>query len=290
MNHALLTFLIFLVLNTSAQTNAYVFIEPNISFAYDSSKVKVTNTYSNSFYNKEAVDFTFYKDRKSVIHVTAQPPLSEIPDVRFIDSIMVAGIKEIRSENKKDMQVIKYDSVIRHINSFSCVGYILYDASHKSYLVNIMCNHLSGNDATEVHYTSITDSSLETGYKRLNSFLPGFTSYSQSDIQREEELIRNKYKVVIKKKENLPEKLKSLPFTFWGIAEITPTPVHKVHGAMINLERGGKQLFSPNKENKIEFECRDENATGVIKKSGSLVLLNSFGKKVEIPFTFEYTK
>ena len=289
MLHKFFYVLLFTALNASAQTNAYQFIEPNISFSYDTTQVKITNKYSISVYKPGSVDFTFFKDKgtKSVIHVTASNPLPILPDVRFIDSMMLDGIKEVRKGYSKEVQTVKYDTVVRHINTFSCIGFIMYDKIHNMYEADITCNHLSENDATEVQYTSFADTSLATGYKRLEKFLAGFTSYSSAAIQKEEEEIKKTYKVVIKKTDSLSFEDKIMKNDFRGIVEITPRPTHKIFGAMVM-----GQLFEAGKENilYITDKEKDEYYTGVIRRTGKLILFNSFGKAVEIPFSFEYTK
>jgi hypothetical protein len=284
--------LLFLNLNCSAQlTNSYKFIEPNISISYDTSQIKFTENYYNSFYNTEGVDFTFYKDTgtKSVIHATAQHPLTEVPDLYFIDSVMLDGMKQIQDGLPKGVRVVTHDSTIQHINTFSCAGFVMYDSKNKAYGTTITCNHLSNDDMTEVRYKSFADTSLKTGYIRLEKFLAGFKTYSLKDIQKEEDQIRKTYTVTIKKPGNIPNEIKLLPHTFAGLVQITPKPTHMIFGVLIKVGNHTEQLFKPDKENNLYITCRNENE-GLIHNEGKVVFLNSFGKKVEMPFSFEYTK
>lgn len=289
---SLLSSLLFLNLNCSAQLiNSYKFIEPNISISYDTSQIKITENYYNTFYNTEGTDFTFYKDTgtKSVIHVTAQHPITEVPGLHFIDSVMLDGMKEMQNDLPKGIRMVTHDSTIRHINTFSCAGVVLYDGKNKAYGTTITCNHFSNDDMTEIRYKSFADTSLETGYIKLEKFLAGFKTYSLKEIQREVDQFRKTYTVTIKKLGNIPNEIKLLPHTFAGTVQITPKPTHMIFGVQIKVGSHAEQLFKPDKENNVYITCRDE-VEGLIHKEGKLVFLNSFGKKVEIPFSFEYTK
>lgn len=68
--------LTFLTSNVFGQ-NTTKFIEPNISFSYDSSKLKIETRYSNSYYETESYDFTptFDTINKVRINVSANYPI-----------------------------------------------------------------------------------------------------------------------------------------------------------------------------------------------------------------------
>ena len=71
--------------------------------------------------------------------------------------------------------------------------------------------------------------------------------------------------------------------------QITPKPTHKIFGVLIKVGNHTEQLFKPDQENNLYITYRNENE-GLIHNEGKVVFLNSFGKKVEMPFSFEYTK
>jgi hypothetical protein len=274
----------------SQAAKGYKFIEPNISITFDTTQIKITNTYSNSVYKKEAVDLVYYKDKSvSKVHISANQPLPQVPGEHFIDSFMMAGMKDMTRDLQKEIRIAAYDSVVRRIDSFHCAGIVFYHTKEKSYGINITCNHLSANDMTEFDYQSFTETSLETGYNRITTLLKGFKSYSLAAIQKEDDEIKKKYKVEIKKLENDSNVPAVPPHTFSGIVQISPTPTLLLFGIFIG-DHVGQILFQPDKNNNIYITCNDPYDKGVIKKSGTLVFFNSFGKKVELPVSFEYTR
>lgn len=161
--------------------NAYKFIEPNISVSFDSNYFKIGNRYLNTTSGTEAYDF-FQGDfsKKSRIHIQAGQPVA-LPTRREKDSLILAGIEEIKSAANDSFSIVNIDKQIREINGFSCVGFVVYDKIEKGYSTIIECFHYSDNDNTEVNYMS-NDKDLEAGYKVLTSFLAGFHSYSKHQI------------------------------------------------------------------------------------------------------------
>lgn len=266
-------------------TNAYKFIEPNISVSFDSNYFKIGNRFLNTTYETEAYDF-YQGDlsKKARIHIQAGQPI-ELPSKRERDSLILAGIEEIKNTANDSFSIVNIDKQIRDINGFSCVGLVVYDKIEKTYSTIIGSYHFSDDDNTEVNYMS-NAKDLEAGYNVLTSFLTGFHSYSKQQIDREDSVIKNKYTVVVAQAKIVPGDLKDRPKTYIGIISTKEKLNNTI--AEVRLKSSfGFELFTPNKNGQV-FILSNDTGKGTVDKEGELVLLNSFGKKVKLPFSFTY--
>jgi hypothetical protein len=266
-------------------TNAYKFIEPNISISFDTNYFKIGNRYLNTTSETEAYDFYQGDDsKKSRIHIQAGLPI-ELPSKKERDSLILAGIEEIKNTANDSFSIVNIDTQIRDINGFSCVGFVVYDKIEKVYSSIIGCYHYSDNDNTEINYVS-NGKDLEAEYKVLTSFLAGFHSYSKQQIDREDSVIKNKYTVVVAQAKIVPEDLKDRPKTYVGIISTKEKLNNTI--AEVRLKSSfGFELFAPNKNGQV-FILSNDTDKGIVKKEGELILLNSFGKKVKLPLGFTY--
>ena len=266
--------------------NSIKFIEPNISVLYDSAFFKVTQRYSNTFYETESYDFSYQGDstKKATIHIKADHPI-KYPPKQERDSLILAGIDEIKKTVNDTFSIANIDNQIRDINGFSCVGFVGYDKISKRYSTLIGCYHFSDMDNTEVSYIS-KGNDLEMEYQILMSFLSGFNSYSQREIDHEDSLIKSKYTVVITPATMVIDNFKYRPKTYIGVVSINQKLEHKISEVRLNNSLG-QEIFSPSESGQVPILSND-NEKGNITKEGQLILLNAFGKKVKLPFTFTY--
>jgi len=274
------------VIKPDSLINSYKFIEPNISVSYDSNFFKITQRYSNTFYNTESYEFSYERDpaKNATIHINADHPI-EYPPKKERDSLMLAGIQEIKSTVNDTFSIVNIDKQIRDINGFSCVGLVGYDKLSKKYSTLIEGYHFSVKDNTEVRYIS-RGHDLEMEYQILTSFLSGINSYSQSEIDNEDSLIKSKYTVAVTPTTTVIDNFKYRPMTFVGVVSVNQKLEHKISEVSLSGSLG-QEIFSPNESGQVPILTND-GEKGSITKRGDLVLLNSFGKKVKLPFTFTY--
>lgn len=266
--------------------NTYKFIEPNISVSYDSNFFKITQRYSNTFYETESYDFSYQGDtaKKATIHIKAGHPV-EYPPKKERDSLILAGIEEIKNTVNDTFSIANIDKQIRDINDFSCVGLVGYDKRNKKYSTLIECYHFSDNDNTEVIYVS-KGNDLEMEYQLLTTFLSGINSHSQKEMDTEDSLIKNKYTVAVTPTTTVIDNFKYRPMTYIGVVAVNQKLEHKISEVRLNGSLG-QEIFSPNESGQVPILSNDSEK-GTITKNGELVLFNSFGKKVKLPFTFTY--
>ena len=274
------------VARSDKQINSYKFIEPNTSVSYDSNLLKITRRYSNTFYRTESFDFSYQDDtgKNTLIRISAGNP-TEYPPKKQRDSLALAGIEELKSTLKDTFSLVDFDKQIIDINGFSCVGIVGYDKLSKKYTTFIRCHRFTDIDNTEVNYFS-KGNDLKTEYQILTPFLFAVKSYSQKEIDHEDSLIKNKYTVVVNPTETIPENFKYRPKTYIGVVAVREKLEHKILEVRLTTSLG-QEIFSPNEKAQVIISSNDSDKGNVIK-SGELVLVNSFGKKVSLPFTFTY--
>lgn len=269
------------------KVNTYKFIEPNISVSYDSTIFRISQRYSNSFYETESYDFAYQVDKADNvnIHIVADHPRPALSQ-RTIDSLLLSNLKATKNEKTGSLTIVSIDSTVQHLNGFSCTGFVAYDKKKKKYGAFIGGFHISENDKTEISYSSENRNDLEKEYQILKLFLQGFKSYSQKQIEQEDSLIKSEYTVRVQATKELPDDFKFRRKTFSGIVAVEQSLKHKIAEVRLNMSVG-QEVFLPNDKGVIPIVCYDEQK-GNVEKEGELILLNSFGKKVKIPFTFSY--
>jgi hypothetical protein len=285
---ALFSLMFFLVTtNSFGQKNSYRFIEPNISISYDSNRFEITNRYSNTSYETESYDFEFKADtiNKATINITANHPI-DVPSRKMRDSLMLLSLSQIKNMENDSFAIVSYDKQVREINGFGCLGFVGYDKSHKQYATLISCFHFSSDDYTELKYTSINRDNLDADYTVLKNFLSGFKAYSEKEIADEDNLIKSKYTVIVLPEKTTSDDFQHRPKTFFGIVKTKEKLENTIKEVRITNDIGD-EIFSPGQNGSVPIICNDKEKGKLVKK-GELVLLNSFGKSVKIPFTFSY--
>lgn len=287
-HYARLFFFTFLAISTNLfgqKQNSYKFVEPNISISYDSNYFKNVKRYSNTFYETEAYDFSYYGDtsKKVTIHIKADHPI-EYPPKRSRDSLILAGLDEIRHVRNDSFVVVTIDKDIQEIGGFSCVGLIGFDKVNKRFAMIINCYHFSDSDNTEITLIS-NGNDLESGYKILHTFISGFKSYSKRDIEEEELLIKKRYTVIVTPTKQI-DNFKYRPKTYLGLVSVKQKLEHRI--SEVRLARKiGNEKFTPNEKGQVPIVSLDDEKGKIVKK-GELIMLNSFGKEVSLPFSFTY--
>jgi len=283
----ILTLLLMSQLGFGQGSNVYTFIEPNVSVAYDSNYFKVGQRYSNTFYETEGYDFSYLRDtaNKVRIHINANHGTRTIPK-HLQDSILLVNIKYLQGIKNDSFEVVYVDTVIKSINGFSLAGFVGYDKINKQYGAMIGGFHISSNDLTEVTYRSENRNNLEEEYQVLNSFLQNFKSYSTLEMEKEDSLLKARYTVLVTPTTTVADNFTYRKKTYSGTVSVKEPLAHKV--AEVRLATSlGLEIFTPDAKGMVPIISYDEQR-GLVVKKGDLILLNSFGKKVKVPFTFSY--
>jgi hypothetical protein len=268
--------------------NTYKFIEPNISFLFDSTKLKISNRYSNTVYETESYDFKFLLDttNKVNINVSAQHPVDKPLSMSEVEKKMTDRINEILKIGNDRVSIIDYDKNVRHVGDFLCFGFILLDKKTNNTGAAITCNHISNSDITEIRLTSQNRKSLLEDYKILESLLPNFKSYSKKEIFSQDSLIKAKYSINISATKETIDNLKWRTNSYFGIVKTNEKLEHRVKEVRLDNSYG-QEIFPANEDGQVYIACTSKEK-GQVEKKGEFVIINSFGKNVKIPFTFKY--
>jgi hypothetical protein len=270
--------------------NSYKFIEPNISFHYDSLLFKITNRYSNTSYETESYDFKALADtaHKVKINIATNTPVETPPSLIQLESRMQNKLKVFETLNDPKISVVDYDKSVRHIGDFLCVGYIILDKATNITLSMIVANHISESDLTEIKLTSRNRKALKEDYEILEQLLKGFKSYSKAEIFQEDSLINAKYSVVVNiAKDTLPN-FKGRTNAYLATVKVNEQLQNKVKEVRLKISIG-EEIFSSNENGEVYIACSDEEK-GSITRKGDLIIINSFGKNVKLPFSFQYER
>ncbi len=122
--------------------------------------------------------------------------------------------------------------------------------------------------------------------KVLTSIIDGITTYTRKDIELENSSLASMYKITvdsIARPIDMPSYFKR---TFFGKVIVKSTLNNRVKEVSVSSEYGS-QIFKPQHDGQIILDCNDSKK-GYIEKECELIILNSFGKQVRIPFNFSY--
>lgn len=284
----LLLFLLFRVLPDATGQVKYLFIEPNISISYDSTLFKVGERYSNTYYKTEAYDFSYLGDtlNKVVIHVKAEHPLDiPISGDKLID-LMEEKAAFFGQMNDTAVAVLEYEKQVRQLADFYCAGAILQDKKSGHTYTAIVCNHNSRSDLTEIRLSSENRRSLSEDYAIIAVFLKGFATYSPALIAREEARIKARYRVKVTPVSKPPENMVWRSNNYFALVRTVQPLAHVLKEVRVQIEYGA-EIFYPNDKGEV-FIAIPATGKGPVKRKAELVLLNSFGKQVSIPFVAEF--
>ncbi len=284
----LLLISVFCIGSDAAGQQKYLFIEPNISFSYDSTKLKVETRYSNTVYKTESYDFILSTDtiNRVRIHVMANNPLEKPISVEEVAKFMEEKLAMLEDARDSAVTVLEYDKKVRNVEGFLCTGVLLQDKKTGATYTSITCNHNSDADLTEIRLTSDNHKTLREDYELLALFLKGFATYTPEKIAKEEALIKARYKVKVKPTTAPNGGLKWPKSDFYAIVSTKQPLKHVVKS--VNLYMGyAIIMFPPNERGEVYIDCSGTKK-GVNRLKAELVLLNSFGKMVAIPFVVEF--
>ncbi|MBL7727851.1 MAG: hypothetical protein JNM68_09200 [Dinghuibacter sp.] len=274
----------FILLLAPALLNAQasVFLEPNIAVAYDSTLFKLEKRYGAN-----ACDFSLAGNTSETlnIHILAEQINGPVSIKNRNRALLqaVAGAAQLRGDS---LTVTELNKQVRTINGFSFAGIVLYNKREKKYAAIVTGYQVAGAYNTTVNYYS-NARSLNQAYATLTTFLKGVKTYSREEIGKENQLIRNQYTVVVTPSQAVAEHFPYRPHTFLGIVSVKEPLQHKIAGVRLEIQSFSKELFSPLENGTVPIRANDAEK-GTIEKKGVLVILNSFGKEVLLPFSFSY--
>lgn len=278
--------LLVLLSNCLSGQNAYLYIEPYTSVAYDSTLFKKADRFSNQANGTEEYRFNFIGITKGTrfLFIASDDNIVHKPTVEMQDSVVTAVSSVMMGIDTAGSVTV--DKEIRHINGFSCKAFSVANAMLNN-PVMIVCVRAYDWGLTKIMYDAEGVIGINEEYELLKGFLNGVKMYTKAEIAKEEKEILSSYTVRV---DSVPYvKFKSYyPISYKGIVRVNEKLKHTLAGAEIELSPSTKQRFEATKgSNSIDIQCMDKTE-GKQDKTGWLLVLNSFGKKVKVPFSFSY--
>lgn len=268
------------------RSNFYKFIEPNISVSIDSNYFRVAQRYSSRYYGYESYDFIYRKDtsNKVIVNIGSDYPEKKASQSNM-EKTMLFSLDKMKGIDNASFTIVGIDTAVRHIKGFSFIGYVGYDKMKQQYTTTIIGIHLSAIDKTEVKYSS-NSNDLNGGYKILTTFLKNFRIYSTQEIEKEKKQLQAKYTIIVKPTEDSGY-YDPVSKTFLGYVSIQQPLKHQIVEVRLT-ESSTEQLIYDKVENGKVLIMSNDKKLGKVTKKGELLLINSFGKQLLLPFTFSY--
>jgi hypothetical protein len=271
------------------------FIEPNISFKFDTTKIKITNRYSNTTYKTESYDFkpTYDTINKVRINVSANQAIENPTTVQQQEKMMQERIANFKTVKDNRVTLIEYDKKVRKVGEFLCVGFTLMDNASKTKITTIMCNHISKSDITEVKLSSRNRKSLEQDYKILEQFFKGFKTYTKEELNLNDSISKSKYTIIVETAKDTIENFKYRRGEYFAVVKTKEKLEDKLKEVNVVLAEEEGMLsvenFTP-KENGATYIACKISEKGIVDKKGYFVIVNSIGRDIKIPFRIKFEK
>jgi hypothetical protein len=268
---------------TAQNTNAYQFIEPNVSLKYDSSFLKPSSRYSNPVYGTETYGFSCSIPNR--IKATAQISTglpAKNADQRYQDSVSNALIKQI-NRYAGDSITVKATRPIRY-KGFQGYAFITLRKKSKEFDISFACTKFFDDGLCKIYYISTSKTAIN-GFDKdstiVTNLIDGIDAYSKKDFEQEAGLLKQKYTIVVDSI-GRPSGFPSIEATYFGMVKVK----EKLENTILSIDMGYQQFF-PDYKNEIIVYFKDAEK-GRIEKKGELIMLNKAGKQVRLPFTFAY--
>jgi hypothetical protein len=273
------------VLNAQSSVKHYVFIEPNISLTYDStiynlgSKIVTHSDLTESYPLR-------YQPLSAFILVEAKNAHANFT-VKQQDSLIKESLASQTGEKFNNEGVSKLGKLLNYRN-FKGYSVVTKSVKKQIYMVTFYTTKYFEGGTCNIVYTAKRDKpieNIENDFKIYCNLLDGIKTFDESLLSKERQALVNKYTVTVKPSKAVAEGLE-IKTKFYGIVKIKEQLEHQVFGVKVPLTLGSK-VFLPDSFGNIIIQCNDSQK-GNVTKNCDLIVLNSFGKKISIPFTFTY--
>jgi hypothetical protein len=282
-----LIFLILIGYTATAQLNTknYLFVEPNVSISYDSTLYSLGSKIVNNSDLTESYPLR-YQTLNAFILVEAKKPHVNYT-AKQQDSIIKNTLGAQTGEKFNNEGVTKTGKLLNY-NNFKGYSVITKSDKKKIYMVTFYTTKFFDGGMCNVVYTAKRDKpidNIENDFKVYSKLLDGIKTYDEGLINQETQALLNKYTVTVKPSKSVADGIE-MKSKFYGIVKIKEQLEHEVFGVKVPLTLGSK-IFQPDSFGNIIIQCNDSQK-GNITKNCDLIVINSFGKKINIPFTFTY--
>jgi hypothetical protein len=269
----------------SQSANSYQFIEPNVAIRFDSNVYKIQSRNSNTSYEIASFDFIKKDDTAHHVLINVEASHSDLKPTKDLQRNLM-NPKDKLNDLSND-HVALQSTEEKTVAGFTCVAMIAQDNTNGRYGTLIKGLKLFDGGYCEISYYSFGRNDLQKEYKILGPFLSGFISYSKKQISDQDALIKSMYTIQVDTLATSAAGYTKRTVTFHGIVKVKQNLEHKVAEVRLTDNEKVQAVFYAAPNGEVEIIATD-TAMGKITKQGELIILNSFGKKVHLPFNFTY--
>lgn len=273
-----------------AQTG-HLFIEPNMSFSYDSSSFSIVDRGSKTVYPTMTYQIV-HAGESGYSEITLGALVSDRSRTQAERDSMVA--LAIIEANKFDNGIVKLHkpAIAVHYKDFTGVATILRAKQEAMYSTSIMCAALFPGGACNIIYgrqSTRAIESYEADLAVLRSVIDGLRFHTKEELVALDNAVRSSVSVKVVPVERPADIPRFVTATYFGTVTVTGPAKYTILQAWIPTDRSleNATIYEPNAAGELIIQCKDERK-GTIEKDCELVVLDELGRQVRLPFTVSY--
>ncbi|MBC7425385.1 MAG: hypothetical protein H7321_02520 [Bacteroidia bacterium] len=272
----------FTVLKPSKKINSITFVEPGVSFEYDSSLFNLKKKFTASHVEEEA-QFLTYKPNNAFISIQGQYS-KIIPSQSAIDSLLQTSLNGVNKFENDSVKIVGKAAEI-HYKDFTGFGFTATYKKRKQYALSFMVTRFFNGGFCTIFYNASSASmpDYNEGREILINILDGIKTHNRKEIDASDSILKSMYTITIDSTRKPAEMESSYTRSFYGNLHIQPAlKVEKIYiknGETINISQGKSSVF--------KIYCNDASK-GLQEKTGTINVIDKFGRNAMIPFSFQY--
>lgn len=266
-----------------------VFVEPNVSFRYDTAHWKVKEEGMVHPANTGYVVFRRKQEQTEIridagIPANASPTNSKKPATlsqlqKFIKEQIASTKKYITSGTGYKLASIEKKP--KKINDFWGYGWVQVSKERNTNLTILTFYHISDHDYTVVELKSYEKKSLAEHYKLLEAFLRNFKAYTKAEISNHLASYQNKYTIVVKPATVILPEFKNRTKEYLAVVSTREKMEDRID--KLYIKTSYSEEFEPTTNGEVYIACPAPK-TGTREYDGQMIIHSSIGKKIRIPF------
>jgi hypothetical protein len=267
---------------------AYLFIEPNVSFTYDSSAFRIGEHFSNTAYGTRKYE-VFHRGEPGParLHIGALRA-GPAPTQAAQDSAVAAAIAVANAIN--DGQAVAHlPRIAVRYKGFTGAGMVVRSPQVRNYGISFRCTAYFEGGACTLMYSRESPEAID-GYaadlRVVEQVIDGIRTHAAADLARRDSVVQHTARVNVRtvaRPAELPAYVKA---AYHGSVSVIGIPHLQVKEARVGSD-GDAQVFLPDAAGKVPIHCSDSRK-GVVGKRCDLIVLDDLGREVALPFTITF--
>lgn len=268
----------------------HLFIEPCLSFSYDTAAFRIGERFSNTAYHTEGYEVFSTGKPGGRFMIDAMRSNMHTPQAKR-DSMVSLAIAE---GNKLDNEVVSVHrpGIAVHHKGFTGVGMVVRAKDGSTYGISFMGNLEFDGCACNVVYSREGPEAIDD-YKAdlavLKVVIDGLHGHSNEELAKRDSELVPSVKVAVNpvaRPGDVPSFIKA---TYFAAVTVTGAGNLRIKEASVPFDRfsDDAQLFTPNAAGELIIYCNDTNK-GTIEKDCELIMIDELDRDVRVPFKVVY--